>query len=87
MRASKVLDGRVLLCRSGDGYITLDEFIEIMNHNNPEPWTESELADIFAEMDADGGGNVCYEEFAVRWAADRELDRLEEEAEGEATEA
>lgn len=59
--------------KNGDGTLTLTEFIEIMNHNvKPEDrYEDSELVGLFQEMDKDGGGTICYHEFAVQWAADR----------------
>merc|ERR1712070_936877 len=59
---------------NGDGNISLNEFVEIMNRNNPDPYEESELVALFQAMDKDGGGSVCYHEFAVQWALDREYD-------------
>ena len=58
---------------AGDGTITLNEFIQIMNHNNPEPFEDAELVALFQNMDKDGGGTVCYHEFAEQWAIDREV--------------
>ena len=56
---------------NGDGSISLDEFIKVMmlpvNGVMPD-WEEAVLVDMFAEMDHDGSGCVCYHEFAQAWA-------------------
>lgn len=44
---------------------------------------DAELVLLFQQMDVDGGGTVCYQEFADQWAIDREEESLmnaEEEA-------
>ena len=63
--------------KNGDGNISLDEFIKIMNHKNPDPFDDAELVALFQEMDVDGGGSVCYHEFAVQWARDRAVDEAD----------
>ena len=35
-------------------------------------WEESQLVDMFADMDADGSGTVCYHEFAKAWAVEEQ---------------
>ena len=55
----------------------MDEFIAIMRrpHDGIIPdWEDAELVQLFQEMDVDGGGTVCYHEFAAQWAVDREAD-------------
>ena len=42
--------------------------------SNPDPFEESELVLMFQEMDTDGGGHVCFAEFANQWAADKQRD-------------
>jgi len=73
--------------KNGDGSITLDEFIAIMHrpvagHEMPQ-FEDAELVMLFQQMDVDGGGTVCYQEFADQWAIDREEEAImsaEEEA-------
>ena len=71
-----------VVCRSalsadvnGDGEVSLDEFVKIMLrpiNGNPPEFEESELVAMFMDMDHDGGGTVCYDEFALAWAAEGE---------------
>jgi len=73
--------------KNGDGSITLDEFITIMHmdvsgHETPA-FDDAELVALFEAMDTDGGGTVCYAEFAEQWALDRALEAEELKLEGE----
>jgi hypothetical protein len=66
---------RPLTDTNGDGEVSLDEFIKIMMrpvNGKPTEFEESELVAMFMDMDHDGGGTVCYDEFALAWAAEGE---------------
>lgn len=73
MRPSSLF--RPLTDTNGDGEVSLDEFIKIMMrpvNGKPTEFEESELVAMFMDMDHDGGGTVCYDEFALAWAAEGE---------------
>jgi hypothetical protein len=70
-----LLSLRPLTDTNGDGEVSLDEFIKIMMrpvNGKPTEFEESELVAMFMDMDHDGGGTVCYDEFALAWAAEGE---------------
>ena len=49
--------------RDGDGFITASELRNVMA-NLGEVMSDEELAEVMAEADVDGNGNISYQEFA-----------------------
>ena len=50
---------------------TRDTVMRPINGKAPE-FEEAELVYMFQEMDTDGGGSVCYDEFAEAWAIEED---------------